>query len=121
MPGAMFGFIRSISFTVQIMVPVVGLILFGVAWLLPGNLQPGDTYGNGFFYLPSEGWLYTLWQGMARMPLWSQMAVSCLTAIHTAGMLVTIRCPVPLAARGWRRASARAQRRRAAGWLRRKG
>ena len=84
----MFGFIRSISFTVQIMVPVVGLILFGVAWLLPGNLRPGDIYGNGFFYLPSDGWLYTLWQGMARMPLWSQMAVSCLTAILTAGMLV---------------------------------
>jgi len=65
----MFGFIRSSSFATQAMVPVIGLILFGVAWFFPGNLQPGAQYGNGYFYLPADGWMYTNWQGMSHFPL----------------------------------------------------
>lgn len=84
----MFGFIRSISFTVQIMIPILGLILFGIAWFLPGNFQPGAVYGNGFYYLPPDGWLYPLWKEMARLPLWVQMVPSFLASILIAGLLV---------------------------------
>jgi hypothetical protein len=70
------------------MVPVTGLILFTIAWFFPGNLQPGTVYGNGFFYLPENGWLYVLWTGMNGLPLWVQIAPSCLTAILTATQLV---------------------------------
>jgi hypothetical protein len=83
----MFAFIRSISFTVQAMIPVVALILFGVAWFLPGNLQPGLIYGNGLFYLPADGWMYTLWTGMASLPLWAQILPACITAIFIAVLL----------------------------------
>lgn len=83
----MFGFTRSISFTAQAMVPVLGLILFGIAWILPGNLRGGAVYGNGFFYLPPDGWLYPFWAQMARLPLWAQMIPSCLISILTAGLL----------------------------------
>lgn len=84
----MFGFIRSISFTVQAMVPILGLILFGIAWFLPADLTPGTVYGNGFFYLPADGWLYPLWMGMARLPLWAQVVPSCLITILTATLMV---------------------------------
>ncbi|TSA37620.1 MAG: hypothetical protein D4R64_05340 [Porphyromonadaceae bacterium] len=84
----MFRFIRSISFTVQVMIPILGLILFVIAWFLPGNLQPGNIYGNGFFYQPADGWLYPLWTGMSRLPLWAQMIPSCLIMVLTAWLLV---------------------------------
>lgn len=84
----MFGFIRSISFTTQVMIPILGLILFGIAWFLPGNLQSGNIYGNGFFYQPADGWLYQLWMGMASLPLWAQMVPSFLISILTAWLLV---------------------------------
>ncbi|MCX6225463.1 MAG: hypothetical protein NTV01_12070 [Bacteroidia bacterium] len=84
----MFGFIRSISFTVQVMMPVLGLILFGIAWFLPGSLQPGNIYGNGFFYQPSDGWLYPLWLEMAHLPLWVQVVPTFLISVLTAVLLV---------------------------------
>jgi hypothetical protein len=84
----MFGFIRSISFTVQAMIPVLALILFGIAFFLPGNLLSDSSYSNGFFHLPKDGWLYPLWTGMVRLPLWAQVAPSCLVAILTAGLFV---------------------------------
>ena len=84
----MFGFIRSISLSVQVMIPILGLILFAVAWFLPGSMQPGDALGNGLYYLPKEGWLYTHWFGMAHLPLWIQIVPSYLTAIITALLLV---------------------------------
>lgn len=84
----MFGFIRSTSFLTQAMIPILGLTLFGIAWYFPGNLGHGNIYGNGFFYIPSSGLLYSLWLGMARLPLWAQMVPSCLITILTAGLLV---------------------------------
>jgi hypothetical protein len=84
----MFGFIRSISFSVQAMIPVVGLIFFAVAWFFPGNLQTGAVLGNGLYYLPKDGWLYTVWTDMNRFPFWAQMVPSYLAAIATAIMLV---------------------------------
>jgi len=84
----MFGFIRSISFTVQVMIPVLGLTLFGIAWFLPGNLQSSGIYGNGSYYQPADGWLYPFWLSMARLPLWAQILPSCLVAVLTAGLLV---------------------------------
>jgi hypothetical protein len=84
----MFGFIRSISYSVQAMIPVLGLILFGIAWFFPGNLQPGTIYGNGFFYLPTDGWLYQWWPGISGLPLWAQIVPSFLIAISTAWLLV---------------------------------
>ncbi|MDD4646235.1 MAG: DUF6427 family protein [Bacteroidales bacterium] len=84
----MFGFIRSISYTVQAMIPILGLILFGIAWFVPADLQPGTIYGNGFFYQPADGWMYPLWLNMARLPLWMQVAPSCLVALLTAGLMV---------------------------------
>jgi len=84
----MFGYIRSISFTAQVMIPVLGIILFGLAWLLPGNLQPAAVYGNGFFFLPADGWLYPLWSGLSGLPLWLQITPSFLMAMLTLGLLV---------------------------------
>lgn len=84
----MFGFIRSISFTVQAMIPILGLILFGIAWYLPGNFQAGNVLGNGLYYLPQEGWLYSLWLKLSGFPLWVQMVPSYLIAIFTAILLV---------------------------------
>ncbi len=76
----MFGFIRSISLSVQAFIPILGLVLFGVAWLLPGNTQ--------LYYLPKDGWLYAHWLDMAEYPLWAQILPSYLIAILTAIMLV---------------------------------
>jgi hypothetical protein len=84
----MFRFIRSISFTVQAMIPILGLILFVVAWFFPGAMLSGTTYGNGFYYLPADGWGYPLWQEMVRLPLWAQIAPACIIAILTAWLLV---------------------------------
>lgn len=84
----MFGFIRSVSFTTQAMIPVLGLTLYAIAWFLPGNLVPGDSYGNGFFYQPSEGWLNVLSTEMVQLPLWAQMVPSFLITVLTAGLLV---------------------------------
>jgi hypothetical protein len=84
----MFGFIRSISFSVQVMIPILGLILFAVAWFLPGNMQPGEALGNGFYYLPKDGWLYTQWIQMAGLPLWAQLVPSYLIAFTTSLLLV---------------------------------
>ena len=84
----MFGFIRSISFTVQAMIPVLAIALFGVAWFLPGSLQPATLFGNGLFYLPADGWLYTLWLRLEELPLWAQILPACLTVILTAFLLV---------------------------------
>lgn len=84
----MFGFIRSISFTVQAMIPVLGMMLFAIALYFPGNMQPAAMIGNGFYYLPKDGWLYTTWMEMARLPLWMQVVPSCLVAIFTAWRLI---------------------------------
>ncbi|MFA6128968.1 MAG: DUF6427 family protein [Bacteroidales bacterium] len=84
----MFGFIRSISLTVQVMIPVLGLIFFGTAWFFPGSLEPGTVYGNGFYYQPSDGWLYPMWLQMSRLPLWAQTVPSFLVAVLTAGLMV---------------------------------
>jgi hypothetical protein len=83
----MFGFIRSISFTVQAMIPILGLILFGIAWFLPGTMSQGTVYGNGLYFLPKEGWLYTFWLQVGSFPLWVQIVPSYLTAIIT-GVLI---------------------------------
>ena len=85
----MFGFIRSISLATQVMIPVFGLILFVAAWFAPGNLQPGDSYGNGFFYLPAEGLIYSFWQKIAAFPQWVQILPSFLVALVTAILLVS--------------------------------
>jgi hypothetical protein len=84
----MFGFIRSISFTVQALVPILGVLLFGIAWFVPGNFGSGAVYGNGLYNLPADGWLYPLWSGMASLPLWAQVVPACLTAVLTAGLMV---------------------------------
>ncbi len=85
----MFGFIRSISLSVQVMIPVIGLILFGVAFVLPGSMAPADPFGNGLYLLPKEGWLYSFWMGIDRWPLWAQILPSYFTALLTALLLVS--------------------------------
>lgn len=84
----MFGSVRSISFTAQVMIPILGLIFFGIAWVLPGNMQAGDVYGGGFYHLPDEGWLYPLWMQMARLPLWARILPSFLLSVITAALMV---------------------------------
>ncbi len=84
----MFGFIRSIRLSVQVMIPILGLILFAVAWFLPGNMQSVEVSGSGLYYLPKEGWLYKYWLEMARLPLWAQILPSYLVALITALLLV---------------------------------
>jgi len=70
------------------MIPVLGLILFGIAWFFPASLAPGTAYGNGFYHLPGDGWMYLLWADLSKLPLWAQMAPTYLTAMLTAGLLV---------------------------------
>jgi len=70
------------------MIPVLCLILFGVALFFPGNMQGGDILGNGLYYLPKDGWLYSKWLQMAHLPLWIQIAPSYLIALITALLLV---------------------------------
>jgi hypothetical protein len=84
----MFGFIRSISLTAQIMVPVYGLVFFATAWFLPGAMKPAEVIGNGLYYQPADGWLYGLWAGMARLPFWMQVLPAYLTALVSAILLV---------------------------------
>ncbi len=84
----MFGFIRSISFTTQVFIPLLGLILFSIAWFLPGNLLSSTIYGNGFFYQPVDGWMYPLWGTMVRLPLWAQVVPAFLIAVFTSALLV---------------------------------
>lgn len=85
----MFGFIRSVSFTSQVMIPVIGLILFGIALLLPGDFGNSAVYGNNLFYLPEDGWLYPLWEGMSALPLWAQIIPAWLITVLTASLLVS--------------------------------
>jgi hypothetical protein len=84
----MFGFIRSISFAVQAMIPFLGLLLFGVVWFLPGEFESGEIYGSGYYYLSTEGWMYPLWSQMARLPLWARMAPSLVMAFVASISLV---------------------------------
>lgn len=84
----MFQFIRSSSFTAQVMIPFVGILLFAVVWFLPASLVPGSQYGNGFYYLPQDGWIYAQWQELARFPLWVQVLPTLVLAVVTALVLV---------------------------------
>lgn len=88
-PG-MFRFIRSSSLTVQLMIPVIGILFFSISWFLPARMAPGEIYGNGYFCLPAEGLFYGWWQMLGTLPLWVQMAPTLLLAIFSALMLVRI-------------------------------
>jgi len=84
----MFQFIRSSSFTAQAMVPVTGVLLFAAGFLFPGSLTSGPVYGSGFYYLPADGWLYSHWSQLAKLPLWVQILPTFILAVMTAWWLI---------------------------------
>lgn len=86
----MFQFIRSSSFTAQAMVPVLGGLLFAAGWFLPGSLISTSEYGGGFYFIPADGWFYSQWTLLAKLPLWAQIAPTALLAILTAWWLIRL-------------------------------
>ena len=70
------------------MVPVIAVLLFAAGWFFPGSVTSGTEYGGGFFYLPVDGWLYSQWMLLARLPLWVQMVPTLLLAVMTAWWLI---------------------------------
>jgi len=84
----MFKFVRSSSLTAQIMIPVIGFLFFASGWFLPARLAPGEVYGNGYYYLPTDGLFYNWWRLLAALPLWVQVVPTLLLAVVSALSLV---------------------------------
>jgi hypothetical protein len=70
------------------MIPVIGILLFAAAWFLPARLAPGEVYGNGYYYLPTNGLFYNSWKLLGTFPLWVQMVPTLLLAVLSALSLV---------------------------------
>ena len=84
----MFKFVRSSSFAAQIMIPVIGLLFFAAGWFFPARMAPGEVYGNGYYYLPTDGLLYNWLKLLATLPLWVQVVPTFLLAVFSALSLI---------------------------------
>lgn len=83
----MFRFIKSISLSVQFLIPLFAVLVFVPEFFLshqPGTLVPEP----GQFYHPTEGLLYGLWARFLTTPNWIHQIVNCLIVIGCTVILL---------------------------------
>ncbi|MCD6333449.1 MAG: hypothetical protein J7L89_09265 [Bacteroidales bacterium] len=78
----MFAFVKSPRIGAQVMIPVIGLLLFMPAFFHQSLPDPLVHTGEGF--------LYSLWKELIDGPLWIQIAATLLTALLTVLLLIVI-------------------------------
>ena len=78
----MFGFVRSPLATIQVLIPVIGLILF-----IPGfaNLQLPVPYQH-----TGEGWFYLQWKAMLEWPIFVQVGIGLMCLAVLTILLVNL-------------------------------